>query len=87
MPDDSTLASILPAAAFPRRELLRCGEVARVLGCSPQHIANLAASGAIPDAQNVDQAGSTKRVSSWRIPVASYEAWIKSRSNLYRKRP
>ena len=81
-PNDTPLASVLPSSAFPGRVFLRCDEVAKAVECSPQHVADLCHEGTIRGAVNVAGTVNSRRISCWRIPVASYEAWIKRKSNI-----
>lgn len=76
------VGSIAPHTVFPGRTVLRCHEVARVMGCTARHIADLCAEGTIRGATNIAGENNRGNPSFWRIPVDAYEAWIKRRSNL-----
>ena len=76
------LASVLPASAFPGRLFLRCDEIAKVVLCTPQHVANLCHNGTIRGAVSVASGTNTSRPSFRRIQVTAYEAWIKGKSNI-----
>lgn len=84
--DELPLKSVLSHALFPGRVLLAVPEVAHALGCVKQHIYTLIESGQITaiDIGNKCEVQpgqiNPKRRPYYRIPVAAFDSFIKSRS-------
>lgn len=57
---------------------MKCQDVAKVVGVSTRHIADLCSEGTIV-AVNIAGAHNRK-CNFWRIPASAYDAWIMNRS-------
>ena len=76
---DPGLESILSGGAFPGRTTLFVGEVARALRVTKQHVVNLIDEGFL---SAIDVAsGPLAKKRSLRIPVSSYDSYVRSRAN------